>query len=314
MSSEITETPSTEESITDRRLRVVFAGGHGQIALLAQRRLAAEGHQPIGLIRTPEYADELRAFGAEPVIFDLENQTAAELAELIKGADALVFAAGAGPNSGPARKMTVDRDGAILLADAAELAGIRRYVVISALAADDFVVGSEEVFQIYLRAKAEADEIVRSRDLDWTIVRPGGLTDDGGHWAGPARREHRSRSDPTRRRRRDRHAAGGRRHRRTPAVRGDLGRHSIPDALTRLSRPTAAVGRWGASSTRYMAARIAPPPMIIRPVRLSPPKTTANAAAQTGSMAMITAARDASTRAWAQVCSSMVSAPAISAR
>ena len=111
------------------------------------------------------------------MVFDLERQTAAELAELVAGADALVFAAGAGPSSGSARKMTVDRDGAILLADAAELAGIRRYVVISALAADDFVVGSEEVFQIYLRAKAEADEIVRSRDLDWTVVRPGGLTD-----------------------------------------------------------------------------------------------------------------------------------------
>jgi uncharacterized protein YbjT (DUF2867 family) len=159
------------------RLRVVFAGGHGQIALHAQRRLAAEGHLPVGLIRNPDHADELRTVGAEPVVFDLENQTAAELAEIVRGAYALVFAAGAGPGSGPARKMTVDRDGAVLLADAAELAGVRRYVVISAMAADDFVVGSEEVFQIYLRAKAEADEIVRSRDLDWTIVRPGGLTD-----------------------------------------------------------------------------------------------------------------------------------------
>jgi uncharacterized protein YbjT (DUF2867 family) len=172
MSSEATE------HTDDARLRVVFAGGHGQIALLAQRRLAAEGHQPVGLIRKPAHGDDLRAVGSEPVVFDLENQTAAELAELVRGADALVFAAGAGPSSGPARKMTVDRDGAILLADAAELAGVRRYVVISALAADDFVVGSTEVFQIYLRAKAEADEIVRSRDLDWTIVRPGGLTDE----------------------------------------------------------------------------------------------------------------------------------------
>jgi uncharacterized protein YbjT (DUF2867 family) len=162
----------------DDRLRVVFAGGHGQIALLAQRRLAAEGHQPVGLIRRREHADDLRSVGAEPVIFDLENQTAAELAEIVAGADALVFAAGAGPGSGPGRKMTVDRDGAIMLADAAGLAGVGRYVVISAMAADDFVVGSEEVFQIYLRAKAEADAIVRSRDLDWTIVRPGGLTDD----------------------------------------------------------------------------------------------------------------------------------------
>ncbi len=169
---------ATVELADNDRLRVVFAGGHGQIALLAQRRLAAEGHQPVGLIRNSDHAEELRAIGAEPIVFDLENQTAAELAEIVAGADALVFAAGAGPGSGSARKMTVDRDGAILLADAAELAGIRRYVVISAMAADDFIVGSEEVFQIYLRAKAEADEIIRSRDLDWTIVRPGGLTDD----------------------------------------------------------------------------------------------------------------------------------------
>jgi uncharacterized protein YbjT (DUF2867 family) len=172
------EIAEVTELATSDRLRVVFAGGHGQIARLAQRRLAAEGHRPVGLIRNPDHADELRDIGAEPVVFDLEGQTAAELAEIVAGADALVFAAGAGPNSGSARKMTVDRDGAILLADAAELAGIRRYVVISAMAADDFVVGSEEVFQIYLRAKAEADEIVRSRDLDWTIVRPGGLTND----------------------------------------------------------------------------------------------------------------------------------------
>jgi len=169
---------ATVELADNDRLRVVFAGGHGQIALLAQRRLAAEGHQPVGLIRNSDHAEELRAIGAEPIVFDLENQTAAELAEIVAGADALVFAAGAGPGSGSARKMSVDRDGAILLADAAELAGIRRYVVISAMAADDYIVGSEEVFQIYLRAKAEADEIIRSRDLDWTIVRPGGLTDD----------------------------------------------------------------------------------------------------------------------------------------
>ncbi len=109
----------------------------------------------------------------------MERETAAALAAAVKGADALVFAAGGGPNSGAARKLTVDRDGAVLTADAAELAGIRRLIVISALAADEFVVGSEEVFQVYLRAKSEADAVVRTRDLDWTIVRPGGLTDEG---------------------------------------------------------------------------------------------------------------------------------------
>src|SRR6476659_9702744 len=106
MSSEAPE-PVADPGSQSSGLRVVLAGGHGQIALLAQRRLAAEGHRPVGLIRKPEHADDLRAVGAEPLVFDLEHQTAAELAELVAGADALVFAAGAGPSSGPARKMTV---------------------------------------------------------------------------------------------------------------------------------------------------------------------------------------------------------------
>lgn len=162
-----------------RALTVVVVGGHGQIARLLLGRLADAGHRGVGVIRNPEHADELRALGAEPLIFDLERETAAALAAAIQGADALVFAAGAGPHSGAARKLTVDRDGAVLTADAAELAEIRRLIVISALAADEFVIGSDDVFQVYLRAKSEADATVRARDLDWTIVRPGGLTDDG---------------------------------------------------------------------------------------------------------------------------------------
>ena len=135
----------------------------------------------------PSAADARPLPGVGEVLLDLtrlagrlavvSGRPVSYLAEHLPDVDALVFAAGAGPGSGPARKMTVDRDGATLLADAAELAGVRRLVVVSAMAADDFEVGSEDVFQIYLRAKAEADEIVRSRDLDWTIVRPGGLTD-----------------------------------------------------------------------------------------------------------------------------------------
>jgi uncharacterized protein YbjT (DUF2867 family) len=159
-------------------MRVLVAGGHGQIARLLLARLVAEGHSAVGLIRNPAHARDLAAVGAEPLEFDLEEQTAAALAEHVRDADALVFAAGAGPGSGPARKMTVDRNGAVLVADAAELAGVRRLVVISALGADDFAVGSEDVFQIYLRAKSEADALIRERDLDWTIVRPGGLTDE----------------------------------------------------------------------------------------------------------------------------------------
>lgn len=159
-------------------MKVVIAGGHGQIALTLQRLLAEAGHEPVGLIRKPEQGAELRAVGGTPLLLDLEQTDADALAAHLAGADAVVFAAGSGPDSGAARKLTVDRDGAILLADAAQIAGVRRYLMISALATDDYDPDSEDVFQVYLRAKSEADADLRARDLDWTIVRPGGLTDD----------------------------------------------------------------------------------------------------------------------------------------
>ncbi|MGO2658583.1 SDR family oxidoreductase [Mycetocola reblochoni] len=157
---------------------IVIAGGHGHIGLLLARQLRDAGDEPVALIRNPDHAEEVTAAGAEPLILDLENIEAHELAAAISGADAVVFAAGAGPNSGPERKLTVDRDGAILLAAAAQLAGVDRFVMISAMAADDYDADSDDVFQIYLKAKADADRALRNSDLDWTIIRPGGLTDD----------------------------------------------------------------------------------------------------------------------------------------
>jgi uncharacterized protein YbjT (DUF2867 family) len=159
-------------------MRVVIAGGHGKIALLTEQLLTGAGHQAVGLIRDAGQAEDLTTVGAEPVVLDLEHTELAAVAAVLAGADAVVFAAGGGPNSGAARKLTMDRDGAVLLADAAEQAGVRRYVMVSALAADSFDPDSEEVFQIYLRAKSEADADLRRRDLDWTVVRPGGLVDD----------------------------------------------------------------------------------------------------------------------------------------
>lgn len=171
-------------------MRIVIAGGHGQIALKLSRLLADAGHQPVGLIRQPDQAQDLRAAGAEPLVLDLELSSLDDVGLAIDGADAVVFAAGGGANSGAARKLTVDRDGAILLARAAERAGVRRYVMISALATDDFDAdaadpdaadpSSVDVFQVYLRAKSEADAYLRESSLDWTIVRPGGLTDEPG--------------------------------------------------------------------------------------------------------------------------------------
>ena len=157
-------------------MRVVIAGGHGQIALHLERLLAARGDVPVGIIRNPDHATDLLEIDAVPVILDLEHSTVDQVADALTGADAVVFAAGAGPGSGAARKETVDRDAAILLADAAEAAGVRRYVMVSAYSADNYDPNSTEVFQVYLRAKAQADADLRGRDLDWTVVRPGGLT------------------------------------------------------------------------------------------------------------------------------------------
>lgn len=161
-------------------MRIVIAGGHGQIALRLERLLSAGGHEVAGVIRNPAQADDLRGAGAEPVVLDLESASVEMVAAALQGADAAVFAAGAGPGSGAARKDTVDRGAAVLFADAAERAGVRRYIVVSSMGADPDRRG-DDVFDAYQRAKGAADAYVRSREgLDWTILRPGLLTNDAG--------------------------------------------------------------------------------------------------------------------------------------
>ncbi|MGI5402251.1 SDR family oxidoreductase [Streptomyces sp. CA-135486] len=161
-------------------MRIVIAGGHGQIALRLERLLSAGGHEVAGIIRKPEQGDDLREAGAEPVLLDLESASVEQVAAVLQGAGAAVFAAGAGPNSGVARKETVDRGAAVLFADAAERAGVRRHIVVSSTGADSQHPG-DDVFDVYLRAKGAADDYVRSRpSLDWTILRPGILTNDAG--------------------------------------------------------------------------------------------------------------------------------------
>ncbi|SCD39576.1 cytosine deaminase [Streptomyces sp. DpondAA-D4] len=145
-----------------------------------ERLLAARGDQAVGVIRDPKQSGDLQEAGAEPLVLDLESAGVEEVAEALRGADAVVFAAGAGPNSGAERKDTVDRGAAVLFADAAERAGVRRYIVVSSMGADPDHSG-DEVFDVYQRAKGQADAYVRSRaNLDWTILRPGMLTNDAG--------------------------------------------------------------------------------------------------------------------------------------
>ncbi|MFI6286843.1 SDR family oxidoreductase [Streptomyces sp. NPDC051018] len=161
-------------------MRIVIAGGHGQIALRLSRLLSARGHEVTGIIRNPEHSADVREAGAEPVVVDLESATPEEVTAVLRNADAAVFAAGAGPGSGIARKHTVDRGAAVLFADATERSGVRRLLVVSSMGADARHAG-ESQFDVYLRAKGAADDYVRARqNLDWTILRPGSLTNDAG--------------------------------------------------------------------------------------------------------------------------------------
>jgi nucleoside-diphosphate-sugar epimerase len=160
-------------------MRVVIAGAHGKIALRLIKLLKARGDETVGLIRNPDHCDAVREAGAEPVVCDLEQATADEIAVALTGADAAVFAAGAGPGSGAERKLTMDRDGAIKLLEAAAKANVPRYVIVSSVGAES-PPGDDDAFSVYLRAKAEADEAVRASDREWVIVRPGALSDDPG--------------------------------------------------------------------------------------------------------------------------------------
>ncbi|HKO27214.1 MAG TPA: NAD(P)H-binding protein [Solirubrobacteraceae bacterium] len=159
---------------------VAIAGAHGKIAMRLAARLVDRGDAVIGLIRNPRHAEEVQATGAEPVVCDLEQASVEDIASAVQGAEAVVFAAGAGPGSGAERKLGMDRDGAIKLLDAtADRA--TPYVIVSSVGAENPPPeGDDDVFSVYLRAKAGADAAVKASDRTWTIVRPGRLTDEPG--------------------------------------------------------------------------------------------------------------------------------------
>lgn len=160
--------------------KIIIAGGHGQIAAHLVRLLAARGDTAVALIRNPDHAADVESWGGQPLVLDLESAAVGSVAVALAGADAAVFAAGVGPGSGPARKDTVDRAAAVLLAEAAEYAQVRRFVQISAFGAGEPApTEGDESWIAYVIAKTAAEEDLRARDgLDWTILRPGLLTDE----------------------------------------------------------------------------------------------------------------------------------------
>jgi uncharacterized protein YbjT (DUF2867 family) len=162
-------------------MRVVIAGGHGQIALRLTKILSAAGHEVVGLVRNPAHEADVTAAGGAVAVLDLEQTDVEAVADVLAGADVGVFSAGAGAGSGKARKDTVDRGAAVLFAEAAERAGVRRHLQVSSMGIDQVDdLDPDDTFTIYLRAKKAAADDLRSRDLDWTILRPGSLTNDPG--------------------------------------------------------------------------------------------------------------------------------------
>ncbi len=154
---------------------VLIAGGHGQVARRLSRLLATGGHTPRGLIRNADHVADLEADGAHPVLCDLEQD---DVRPHVGGADAIVFAAGAGPGSGDARKRTMDLGGALKCIEAARELGVARFVMVSTMGIEDAAHAGP--MRPYFEAKGEADATLEISGLDWTIVRPGHLVDTPG--------------------------------------------------------------------------------------------------------------------------------------
>jgi uncharacterized protein YbjT (DUF2867 family) len=154
---------------------VLVAGGHGQIARRLLRLLAQRGHTPRGLIRNPDHVADLESDGAQPVLCDLEHD---DVRPHVGAADAIVFAAGAGPGSGAARKQTMDLGGAVKCIEAARELGVDRFLMVSSMRTE--LADTPGPMQPYFAAKRDADRALEASGLAWTIVRPGALTDEPG--------------------------------------------------------------------------------------------------------------------------------------
>ncbi|BDI23273.1 SDR family oxidoreductase [Herbiconiux sp. L3-i23] len=161
--------------------RIAVIGAHGQVGQRLLNQIYNRGDEGVGIIRNRDHGEDLVRLGAEAVLLDIENSDVEALASVLRGVDVVVFSAGAGPNSGPARKRTVDYNGSVKTAWAADLAGVERMIQVSAMGVDEPLADdTEEGWRAYVEAKRDADANLRDTDLDWTIIRPGGLTTDEG--------------------------------------------------------------------------------------------------------------------------------------
>ncbi len=159
--------------------KVAVVGGSGKIARLLHPLLHGAGYESVALVRREEQMAELEGQGVTARLLDIESQDADDFAKVFSDCSTVVFAAGGGPDGDPERKRAVDLGGSLKSIEGARKAGVQRFVQISAISVDDPVpAGTDEVWQVYVEAKRDADAALRGSDLAWTILRPGRLTDD----------------------------------------------------------------------------------------------------------------------------------------
>jgi uncharacterized protein YbjT (DUF2867 family) len=159
--------------------RIAVVGGHGKVAQHLLTELRRRGHVPLALVRKDSYRPELEQLGAEVGLLDIETQDADDFAAAFADCAAVVFAAGGGPDGNIERKRTVDLEGSLKSIAGATAANVRRFVQLSAIGVDEpLPPDTEDVWRAYVEAKRDADAALRDSDLDWTVIRPGALTDD----------------------------------------------------------------------------------------------------------------------------------------
>lgn len=155
-------------------MRVLVIGANGQVGHQLVEKLKGKGHQPVAMVRKEEQVNQFKDKGIDTVLGDLQK----DFSHAFEGVDSVVFAAGSGGDTGTDMTVLIDQEGAIESVDNAKKAGVKHFVMLSSMGADD--PKNAEQIQPYLYAKHRADEYLRASGLDFTILRPGMLTNDPG--------------------------------------------------------------------------------------------------------------------------------------
>ncbi|MBT2571392.1 SDR family oxidoreductase [Planococcus sp. ISL-110] len=155
-------------------MNVLVIGANGQVGRNVVKELAESNHQATAMVRKEEQVDKMKELGADKVVLaDLEK----DFSDAFKGVDAVIFAAGSGPSTGADKTLTIDLWGSVKAAQYAQEKGIKRFVQLGSVGSNDPDAGGEAM-KPYLVAKRTADDLLQTTDLDYTIVRPGALSDE----------------------------------------------------------------------------------------------------------------------------------------